>query len=84
MVYAVPMNNDTPALNRLRCALGIEPTAIAHFRRTDGRIITLESVNVDSIGPSAANPGVVSVEYTDDPDRCTHLPFIESWEIEYR
>lgn len=86
MHYSVPMNDTdtTIALNRLRRSLGIEPTAIAHFRRIDGRIVTLEAVNVDSIGPSAANPGVVAVEYTDDADRITHLPFIESWEIEYR
>ena len=77
-------NDNTAALNRLRRSLGIEVTAIAHFRRIDGRIVTLEAVNVDSIGPSAANPGVVAVEYTDDLDRITHLPFIESWEIEYR
>lgn len=78
------MNNDTADLNRLRRSLGILPTAIATFRRTDGHIVTLENVNVDSIGPSAANPGVVAVEFEDDADRIVHLPFIESWEIEYK
>lgn len=82
LVYSVLMN-ETEALNFLRSRL-MEPVAVAHFRRIDGRIVTLEAVNADSIGPSAANPGVVAVEYTDDPDRITHLPFIESWEIEYR
>lgn len=83
-VYSVPMNNDTDALARLRRSLGVLPTAIATFRRLDGRTVTLENVNVDSIGPSAANPGVVAVEFEDDPDRIIHLPFIESWEIDYR
>lgn len=84
MHYSVLMNKSDLALHRLRTALGVEPTAVAHFRRIDGRIVTLECVNVDSIGPSAANPGVIAVEYMDDLDRITHLPFIESWEIEYR
>lgn len=75
--------NETEALNLLRARL-MEPVAVAYFRRTDGRVVTLENVNVDSIGPAAANPGVIAVEYTDDLDRITHLPFIESWEIEYR
>lgn len=75
--------NETEKLDYLRRLLS-PPVAVAHFRRIDGRIVTLESVNVDSIGPSAANPGVVAVEYTDDLDRITHLPFIESWEVEYR
>lgn len=78
------MNETDLAIARLRRSLGVEPIAIATFRRTDGKFVTLEAVNVDSIGPAAANPGVVAVEYTDDPDRITHLPFIESWEIEYR
>ena len=84
LVYSVPMDNDTAALNRLRRSLGVLPTAIATFRRLDGRTVTLENVNVDSIGPSAANPGVVAVEFEDNLDRIVHLPFIESWEIEYR
>lgn len=78
------MNNDTETLAHLRRRLSDIPiVAVAHFRRLDGRIVTLEAVNADSIGPSAANPGVVAVEYADDPDRIMHLPFIESWEIEY-
>ena len=54
------------------------------FTRTDGRTVTLDGVRVDSIGPSAENPGVVGVEFSDDPDRIVHLPFIESWEVSYR
>lgn len=77
------MNESDIALDILRRRL-TEPVAVAHFRRLDGRIVTLEAVRVDSIGPSAESPGVIGVEYTDDPDRITHLPFIESWEIEYR
>lgn len=75
--------NETEALEFLRSRL-VDPVAVAHFRRIDGRIVTLEAVRVDSIGPSAENPGVIGVEYTDDADRITHLPFIESWEIEYK
>lgn len=84
MHYSVPMNETELALHRLRVSLGVAFVTVAHFRRTDGHIVTLEGVNADTIGPSAANPGVVAVEYTDDADRVTHLPFIESWEIEYR
>lgn len=77
--------NETEALDYLRRRLNDIPlVAVAHFRRIDGRIVTLEAVRVDSIGPSAENPGVIGVEYDDDADRITHLPFIESWEIEYR
>ena len=58
--------------------------AVATFTRTDGRTVVLHNVNPDSIGPSAANPGVVAVEFEDVLDRVVHLPFIESWEIDYR
>lgn len=87
LVYLGLMDKDSDvlALARLRRAINDTPiTAVAHFRRTDGRIVTLEDVRPDSIGPSAANPGCIAVEYNDDLDRVTHLPFIESWEIDYR
>ena len=60
-----------------------ETVAVAHFTRLDGRIVSLTHVNVDSIGPSAEAPGVVGVEFENDNMRIVHLPFIESWEIEY-
>lgn len=78
------MSNECPAWQRLADALGVSLIAIVTFTRTDGKKVVLENVNVDSIGPSAANPGVVAVEFEDDLDRIVHLPFIESWEIDYR
>lgn len=55
----------------------------AIFTRTDGQTIKIENVRVDSVGPNASNPGVVSVEFL-DTDKVVHLPFIQSWEITYR
>lgn len=53
------------------------------FTRTDGRKVTIEDVRVDSIGPGAENTGVIGVEFYGN-DRVVHLPFIESWEVNYR
>lgn len=78
------MNHECNAWQRLADALGVTLTAVVTFTRTDGKKVVLENVNVDSIGLAAANPGVVAVEFTDNLDRVVHLPFIESWEIEYR
>lgn len=53
------------------------------FTRTDGQVVRIERVRVDSIGPNASNPGVVSVEFPDS-SKVIHLPFIQSWEVEYQ
>jgi hypothetical protein len=59
-------------------------TATVTFTRTDGHTVTFENVRVDTIGPSAENPGVIGVEFEDDDyDRLVHVPFVESWTIEY-
>lgn len=75
-------NESDIALARLRAKLTGADLAIAHFTRTDGRKVTLTGVRVESIGPSAENPGVIGVEF-DGSDRLVHIPFVESWEIEY-
>jgi hypothetical protein len=75
------MDKDTN-VRRLLTSLTAEDTAVVHFKRTDGKTVSFTGVRVDSIGPSAENPGVVGVEFV-DTDRLVHLPFIESWEIEY-
>jgi len=71
------------ALAALRAKLTGRTIATAIFTRLDGKRFTLTDVNVDSIGPSAENSGVVGVEFMDDTMRIVHLPFIQSWEIEY-
>lgn len=79
-----PMSHDE-AVAFLRDSMRDEsPIATAVFTRTDGETVTLDHVNIDSIGPSAERPGVIGVEFTNDADRVVHLPFIASWEISYR
>jgi hypothetical protein len=52
------------------------------FRRTDGRTVSFDHVDYDSIGPRATNDGVITFNYfgTDDME---HVPFVESWTISY-
>lgn len=57
-------------------------TGTVVFTRTDGREVRIENARVDSIGPSAENPGVIGVEFFDS-DSVVHVPFVESWIIEY-
>lgn len=57
--------------------------ATVTFTRTDGKTLSFDHVNVDSIGPSAENPGVVGVEFENDSMRVVHVPFVQSWEITY-
>ena len=52
------------------------------FTRTDGRTLTIHNVRVDSVGPAASAPGVVSVEFFNS-DKVRHVPFVESWEFNY-
>jgi hypothetical protein len=52
------------------------------FTRTDGRTVLIENVRVDSIGPSAENPGVIGVEFFDRDD-VVHVPFVQFWVINY-
>jgi hypothetical protein len=54
------------------------------FTLADGSTVEFDDVRVDSIGPSAENPGVVGVEFENDIDRIVHVPFVRYWEIEYR
>lgn len=62
----------------------ITVTATVHFTRTDDTIVSFDNVRVDSIGPSAENPGVIGVEFDDDEhDRLVHVPFVKFWTIEY-
>lgn len=58
--------------------------AVATFHLNDGETIVFEDVRVDSIGPSAENPGVVGVEFEDDSARIVHIPFVRYWEIDYQ
>lgn len=53
------------------------------FLRTDGRKVVIRDVRVDSVGPSASAPGVVSVEFFGSDD-VVHVPFVESWTFNYR
>ena len=52
------------------------------FTRIDGRTVSFENVRVDSIGPSAEAPGVIGVEFFNSLD-VVHVPFVESWVINY-
>ena len=52
------------------------------FTRTDGRTVLIENVRVDSIGPSAENPGVIGVELFNS-DQIIHVPFVQFWVINY-
>lgn len=70
------------ALDSLRARL-CDSSASVVFIRTDGRTLRFDGVRVDSIGPSAENPGVIGVEFENDGDRLVHVPFVQSWEIEY-
>jgi len=62
---------------------GPDPVATVTFTRTDGKTVVFDNVRVDSIGPSAENPGVIGVEFEDDHDRIVHVPFVAYWTIEY-
>ena len=53
------------------------------FKRLDGKTVTFYNVRVDSVGPSAENPGVVGVEFYGN-DELVHVPFVESWTFDYR
>jgi hypothetical protein len=80
------MNESDLALHRLRCILnGSVPEVIATavFHRLDGSTVVFDNVNVDSIGPSAEQRGVIGVEFDNDPDRVVHVPFVSHWEISY-
>jgi len=61
----------------------VEVVATVTFTRTDDTQIVFTHVRVDSIGPSAENPGVVGVEFENDSDRIVHIPFVKFWEISY-
>ena len=61
-----------------------DDVAVATFTLVDGKTLTFEHVNVDSIGPSAEHPGVIGVEFMNDNMRIVHIPFVRYWEIEYR
>lgn len=63
---------------------GDAPRPFVTFFLKDGSEISFEGVNVDSIGPSAESPGVIGVEFVDNPDRIVHIPFVQWWEITYR
>ena len=58
-------------------------TAVATFHLQDGSELVFTGVRVDSIGPSADNPGVVGVEFEEDADKVVHIPFVRYWEISY-
>lgn len=57
--------------------------AVVTFHLTNGMTVEFEDVNPDSIGPSAESPGVIGVEFENDPDRIVHVPFVLYWEIEW-
>ncbi len=63
-------------------ANAVIPTAVFHLE--NGKTVSFDNVNVDSIGPSAESPGVIGVEFDDNADRIVHIPFVRYWEIEYR
>lgn len=52
------------------------------FTRTDGQVLTIDNLRVDSIGPAAENFGVIGAETIHG--EVIHLPFIQSWTIHYR
>lgn len=53
------------------------------FKRTDGGTVRIEKVRVDSISPVATNSMVIAVEFFGNDD-VVHVPFVESWTIEYK
>lgn len=52
------------------------------FTRTDGEVVNLDHIRVDSISSVAANTGVVCAE--DKDGNIIHLPFISHWVVDYR
>lgn len=52
------------------------------FTRTDGQVVVIDNVRVDSIGPSAEARGVIGVEFY-DKDEVVHVPFVKFWTISY-
>lgn len=71
------------AMDNMRAVFAsrVIPTAVFHLE--SGKTVEFTDVNIDSIGPSGANPGCVSVEFEDDTDRIVHIPFVVWWEITY-
>lgn len=53
------------------------------FTRIDGRSVTVDNVRVDSVGTDYGLYGVVSME-VEGQDSPLHMPFIESWTVDYR
>lgn len=51
------------------------------FTLTNGKTVSFDNVNVDSVGPSAESPGVIGVEFANDADRVVHVPFVSHWEF---
>lgn len=72
------------ALAVLRAKLVGYPEGVgkATFTRTDGKTVVVDNVLFDTIGPVATNAGVVSMD-VDNSDRIVHVPFVESWVIDY-
>lgn len=77
------MENRIPTLSEIFAMAHAEGEGDVTFTRLDGKTVTFNGVLVDSIGPTAANPGVIAVEFFDS-DRVVHVPFVLSWEVDYR
>ena len=77
--------DSTDAIRILRAKLGVshaEGYGEVTFHRTDGQTVVIDNIRVDSIGPQAANTGVVSAD--DGDDKIYHLPFVAYWTVDYR
>lgn len=76
-------NTATPIHNATRPSAHQEGEGKVIFTRNDGRKVTFDNVRVDSIAPEPSVYGTVALEFF-DKDGIVHVPFVESWTIEYR
>jgi hypothetical protein len=79
------MNDSDRALSDLRRRLGVKPEGIGDvtFTRTDGRQVFVADVRFDSIGVDHGQTPLGVVTLTKEDETIVHLPFIESWTVEF-
>jgi hypothetical protein len=53
------------------------------FTRTDGAKVVIDNVEVDSVSPLAEIGNVIGLNLFRE-DRIIHVPFVVSWEFDYR
>lgn len=53
------------------------------FTHTDGTKVVIDNVEVDSVSPLAEIGDVIGLSLFSE-DRVIHVPFVASWEFDYR